>query len=140
MQSSVNSGGSVADTSKTNRKKKKRKPKDVGNDSPQAANAEFVADLYGNNVITKQAASRREGDVWLRRHGCPQGRRCTIRALQGWMVEVIRQLGDILPRCLAVCEPRGPPAPSIHLLPPCSAFSEHIQANRLRSGARGCRP
>lgn len=46
----------------------------------------------------------------------PSGWRCTVRALQGWMVEVIRQLCDILFWCLAVWAPRGPSPP--HLLIP----------------------
>ena len=44
----------------------------------------------------------------------PSGWRCTVRALQGWMVKVIRQLCDILFWCLAVRAPRGPSPP--HLL------------------------
>ena len=47
----------------------------------------------------------------------PSGWRCTVRALQGWMVEVIRQLCDILFWCLAVWAPRGPSPP--HLVIPC---------------------
>lgn len=46
----------------------------------------------------------------------PSGWRCTVRALQGWMVEVIRQLCDILFWCLAVQAPCGPSPP--HLLIP----------------------
>lgn len=46
----------------------------------------------------------------------PSGWRCTVRALQGWVVEVIRQLCDILFWCLAVWAPRGPSPP--HLLIP----------------------
>lgn len=46
----------------------------------------------------------------------PSGWRYTVRALQGWMVEVIRQLCDILFWCLAVWAPRGPSPP--HLLIP----------------------
>lgn len=43
----------------------------------------------------------------------PPGRRCTVRALQGWIVEVIRQLCDILFWCLAVWAPRGPSPPRL---------------------------
>lgn len=47
----------------------------------------------------------------------PSGWRCTVRALQGWMVEVIRQLCDILSWCLAVWAPRGPFSPHIYSSP-----------------------
>lgn len=77
---------------------------------------DFVMDLYENNVITKLECS----SVWER---CiafmlqlPSGWRCTVRALQGWMVEVIRQLCDVSFGCLARRAPRGPSPP--HLLIP----------------------
>lgn len=72
--------------------------------------------FYENNVITKLERS----SVWER---CiafmlqfPSGWRCTVRALQGWMVEVIRQLCDVSFGCLARRAPRGPSPP--HLLIP----------------------
>lgn len=85
---------------------------------PKAANTRYWLchePFYGNYVI-----KYKHYFVWKRYIAfmlhLPSGWRCTVRVLQGWMVEVIRQLCDILFWCLAVCAPCGPSPP--HLLIP----------------------